>query len=374
MNKKNSMLCSSMLFLTVWINSPASADTIDILDSFVNQNDKKILEVLSGYNSSDFIDKYLSTYLWTNYIYIEIDWRVSTMLERDDDKSYYISNDMSFGRLKKELFLWEKIKLTVDKSFLDDDVPDKEKHEEVEDKKTSEVSIQEPFVWDLENKIYEWEIWVQHINTSRLKDSIISNYNDINKNIWYYFWYNNYKRHFSYQDGLNINEHTQINQLPQKIYVKDILPELLKYFHYNLEDYISQNNDIKSEELADDEIIVIQRDGQGNWILWYYDRWVLQMTSYSSLWIQGNNTPNWLFRTTWYKQAQKVSYKYDNFPMPYSIQLDIIWNWPGHFPYFIHAGYTDGSDRSRWCIRLPGYFAKKLFQDVWDNVAVYISN
>ncbi|WP_294343814.1 L,D-transpeptidase [Prosthecochloris sp.] len=65
-----------------------------------------------------------------------------------------------------------------------------------------------------------------------------------------------------------------------------------------------------------------------------------------------------------YKQRHKRSIKYNNAPMPYSINYD--------GPYFIHQQALPGHPASRGCVRLLEADAKKLFSwmKVGDSVTV----
>lgn len=65
-----------------------------------------------------------------------------------------------------------------------------------------------------------------------------------------------------------------------------------------------------------------------------------------------------------YKQRHKRSIKYNNAPMPYSINYD--------GPYFIHQQSLPGHPASRGCVRLLEADAKRLFSWVRNGDAVTI--
>ncbi len=95
--------------------------------------------------------------------------------------------------------------------------------------------------------------------------------------------------------------------------------------------------------------------------LFYFEGEEIKLASLASPWDSQHKTPYRDFRTDFKDQAY-ISQTFP-WPMPRAIYLGQGW-------YFIHMGYTDGIPRSRWCIRLPWIYAKKLFEIIPSNARI----
>lgn len=107
------------------------------------------------------------------------------------------------------------------------------------------------------------------------------------------------------------------------------------------------------------EIVVLSY--QGLFYLFYFEGEEIKLASLASPWDSNHQTPFRAFKTD-FKEKAYISQSFPG-PMPWSIYLGEWW-------YFIHMGYTDWTPNSHGCIRLPGIYAKKLFEMIPANAKI----
>ena len=126
---------------------------------------------------------------------------------------------------------------------------------------------------------------------------------------------------------------------------------------------IQQKFDKYREDLDSiSNLIIVTSLGDGNYVLGYYVDSKLFLASYCSIGIW-KSTPKWLFDIK-SKIFDKRSFKYENAPMPYSLYLQ--WN------IFMHQWYSDGTKKSKGCVRLPWLYQEVLYyhSSVWTKVLI----
>jgi hypothetical protein len=110
----------------------------------------------------------------------------------------------------------------------------------------------------------------------------------------------------------------------------------------------SEYKNVKTNDL----LIVTQCKNWKN-ALAYYKNWKLTLATYVSIWTSRHKTVSWEYNLT-LDQIRRRSHKYQNSAMPYSINIT---GW-----FFLHQGWSNGKPQSHWCVRVPGFYQKWLYE------------
>jgi hypothetical protein len=115
--------------------------------------------------------------------------------------------------------------------------------------------------------------------------------------------------------------------------------------------------------------IIIKKYGRKKIMLVYLD-WVLEIATYVSPWKTSTKTPRYFIKIPWitdkYHASSNKEYKWA--VMPYWVLVNgEIWIW-------LHGSWdiVDWKPRSHWCIRVPLFYQKRLYELVksWVNFTI----
>ncbi|UFX83456.1 L,D-transpeptidase [Candidatus Absconditicoccus praedator] len=143
----------------------------------------------------------------------------------------------------------------------------------------------------------------------------------------------------------------------EKLNIPLINPEILKHTGKNLSEFLGLYTKFQSHIDENDTVIVVTTIKNGENAVLYFEEGNLKFASITSVGTKDSKTPEGVYTTSGNFIADKTSFSYEDAPMAYSIQIGSY-----RSPYFLHAGTTDGEKRSNGCIRLPGIYAKNLFE------------
>lgn len=85
----------------------------------------------------------------------------------------------------------------------------------------------------------------------------------------------------------------------------------------------------------------------------YYQGGRLKMATYVSIGRGNDKTIQGIYPVK-HDKIRRRSARYSNAPMPYSLRI--------HGGYFLHQGTSDGTPKSKGCIRVPGLYQRWLYQ------------
>jgi len=164
---------------------------------------------------------------------------------------------------------------------------------------------------------------------------------------------------------------------------------LISFFPKTINWFIEKYKEFKKDIGALQTVIIVKKLENWKFALCSYKEWELFLATHVSPWkissaknkskkdketgkihniiIPGwSNTLEWVFRinkSKWFKF--KRSNKFESSPMPYSIQ--ITW-W-----FFLHHGANaDWKKRSHWCVRLPWFYMKELYDNIENGIIIII--
>lgn len=164
------------------------------------------------------------------------------------------------------------------------------------------------------------------------------------------------------------------------IKVPAVYPELADFFVPSLEDFISQHPDMVEKIGDDKEVVILTRDENGKYVIWYYQDGYIRLAQYSSPGTSRRKTPQRIYYTNLNSglerqlsdgtpyfdrgdspDSTKRSRKYDSAPMPYAVPLAKNTNQTG---IYFHQGVVNGNGLSHGCIRIPWHIAVELYDRI----------
>ena len=157
-----------------------------------------------------------------------------------------------------------------------------------------------------------------------------------------------------FPDSLKVSAQQNYDLEQDILTIPLIYPELLDYFPQDLEDLLQSPAFEKYSEESNPHLLVVSQCENGKNALAYYQKGTLTLASYVSIGT-GRSTLSGKYPLK-HDAIFRRSRKYQNAAMPYS--LHFIW-W-----YFVHQGLSDGNPRSKWCIRMPGLYQKRLYEQL----------
>lgn len=149
-----------------------------------------------------------------------------------------------------------------------------------------------------------------------------------------------------------------------------IYPDLESYFPCSLDQlwtyplFQSYKNKITTQNL-----VVISRCDNGKAALAYYKNWKLTLATYVSLGTKSSNpkenhaTVEGVYPLK-HDMIFRRSRKYKTAAMPYALHF--------YGGYFVHQGKSDGGDRSHGCVRVPGLYQRKLYQELPKDAQILL--
>lgn len=160
-----------------------------------------------------------------------------------------------------------------------------------------------------------------------------------------------------------------------------VFDELKEVFPRDIWLFLVNNPSIVlSQDQSTPVIFVVKRKKTGRYALAYYNGGILRLATHASpgkksgvktgkkwqILPGGIPTPEGTYSVQ-YKERNKTSRKFENASMPFALNV--------RGGIFIHTGNTDGNPQSHWCIRIPGLYARELYNmvDKWSWVVVSFS-
>ena len=131
-------------------------------------------------------------------------------------------------------------------------------------------------------------------------------------------------------------------------------PDFKIYFSENIEKMNTELHlGLSSQELENPHIILVAK-AENLSLLAYYQSGSIKMITSVSLWTPKTRTKAGKYPLT----LEKKNYRSNLYgtPMPYAIRF--------HGPYFLHQEKSDGSDISHGCVRVPGLYQKRLYEQL----------
>lgn len=183
---------------------------------------------------------------------------------------------------------------------------------------------------------------------------------------------------------------TDLNEyFDDELYFPRVHDSLIEFFPTTISWFISKYPEFKKDIWILQTVIIVRKLENWKFVLWYYKNWNLFLATHVSPWkiswaknktkkdkktgktytisIPGwGNTLEWVYKinkSEWFKF--KRSNKFESSPMPYSIQI--------HWWFFLHHGPgADWSKRSHWCVRVPWFYQKELYDNVENGTTIII--
>ncbi len=164
------------------------------------------------------------------------------------------------------------------------------------------------------------------------------------------------------------------------IKVPAVYPELADFFVPSLEDFLVAHPEIAEQVWDDTEVIILTRDENWKYVIWYYEDGYIRLAQYSSPWTSRRKTPQWTYYTNLNKDLErclpdgrtyfdrgdrpdstKRSHKYQSAPMPYAVPIAKNTNQTG---IYFHQGVVNGNALSHGCMRVPWHIAVELYDRI----------
>lgn len=239
-------------------------------------------------------------------------------------------------------------------------------------------------------------IKISDLQNSPLEMNWIYAKNDLRQ----FFWLNQFEVIFENYNEDIIEKDENWNLLTsKKLYLEkefvfpNIFDSLNIEFPDNLSDFLKKYPEYTKEIWDSITFVIIRKLDNWKFAMAYYKEEKLFLATHVSPWVKSrpknkekkdkvtwetkivtipwwNNSPKWVFYINKDEQFKfKKSFKFESSPMPYAIQ---IYKW-----IFLHHGQdVDWQKRSHWCIRVPGFYQKLLYDNIdsWTKIIICWTN